>query len=144
MKFRRALKLLRLFLSAQAARNVAERSRFGIHRRRWGGAPVLCDGCAIDGGVLRFLLGRGRCSQLVLACFQLGAIFSSEDLIALQVVGRINVSGFFLLVLFAGAFLASSFGNTSIILSLDLILGLSLVLSWLRLCVANGGARKGK
>ena len=142
MKVRGALNLLRLFLPVQAARNVAERGVFRIHRRRRG-AGVLCDGCAIDGGVLPFLLSRGRCSQLVLACFQLGAIFWSEDLTALQVVGRVNVFGFFLLVLFAGAFLASSFGNSSIILSLDLILGLSLVLSWLRLSVANV-ARKGK
>src|SRR5437588_12679470 len=119
MKVRGALNLLRLFLPVQAARNVAERGVFRIHRRR-GGAGVLCDGCAIDGGVLPFLLSRGRCSQLVLACFQFGAIFASEDLSALQVVGRVNVFGFSLLCWFAGASPAISSGYSSIILSLHL------------------------
>jgi len=42
--------------------------------------------------------------------------------IALQVIGGVNVPGFLLLILFAGAFLTSGFCNTLIFLVLSLIL----------------------
>ena len=136
MKFRGALKLLRFFLSTQAARNVTKRSVFGIGRGR-SGAGALGDGRPID-RARRLLPPGGRRRGLVFARFQLGAIFWYKDLTALQVFGRVNMFVFFPPGLFAGAFLTSCFGNT-FLLSLDLVLSLVL-----RLSVANSSARKGK
>jgi hypothetical protein len=103
---------------------------------------ALRDRRAVD-SVLRFLWG-GRRRVLILACFQHGAIFSRKDVLALQIFCRVNMLGFSALALFAGAFLTSDLGNILVFLSLDLVLRLSLILSWLRLSMAKGGARKGE
>jgi hypothetical protein len=59
--------------------------------------------------------------------------------VALEVFGRINVFGFFLLRLYAGAFLTGGFRHALIFLVLSLVL--SLVLGTAR---GSSGNRKGK
>src|SRR5215831_6468741 len=66
-------------------------------------------------------------------------IFGREDVVALQVIGGINVLGFFLLTFFAGAFLTGGFRNALIFLVLGLVLSLILSVAW-----GSAEDRKGK
>lgn len=77
-------------------------------------------------GVLRLLCAGWNGGLLILARFQLGAIFWRKDLFAFQVVSSVNVPGFFLLSFFAGAFLTSGFRDVLIFLALSLVLRLVL------------------
>jgi hypothetical protein len=115
MKFGGALKFFGFLLFAQTARDVAERC---VCRKR-GGIRVTRDGRAVH-GVLRLLRGGWR-RELVFARFQLGAIFRRKDVFTLQVFRCVHVLGFFLLALFAGTLLASSFGNVLVFLILVLL-----------------------
>lgn len=71
-------------------------------------------------GVLR-LLCISWSGWLILAHFQLSAIFRREDVFALQVFRGVNVLGFFLLAFFAGAFLTGRFRNILVFLILLLL-----------------------
>jgi len=136
LKFNGALKLLRLVFFPETARDVAERNVFGsrwrrcgINRRGGGAVNVLRYGRTGD-RVLWLLRVGWRGWLLILACFQLSAIFRRKDLVVLQVIGGVNVLIFFLMAFFAGAFLTSGFGHTLIFLVLGLVLSLVLSAAW--------------
>lgn len=63
---------------------------------------------------------------LILARLQLCAIFRRKDVVALQVIGGVNVFGLFLPIFFACAFLARGVCNVLIFLVRSLILSLVL------------------
>ena len=52
---------------------------------------------------------------MILLGVELRLIFFREDVVALQILGGINMLGFFLLRLLAGAFLTSGFGDILIL-----------------------------
>jgi hypothetical protein len=89
------VKFLGIFLAAEMARDIAERSTSG---KRFG----------VD-GVRRFFIG-GR-SLLIFLGFDLRAIFRSENFRALQIFFGVNVLGFFLLGFLTGVFLFGGVGN---------------------------------
>jgi hypothetical protein len=121
MEFGGALESLREFELAETAGDVAERR---------GGRKRLCagiwndgksDGLTVKGEDVDWRLDGGVCglprvvggggSGLIFLGFELGAIFRSEDLGALEIFFGVNVLGFFLLRLFASAFLLGRFGD---------------------------------
>ena len=108
MKLGGPLKFLRLFLSAQTASDVAE----WCVCRKWLGVGVTRDGRAVN-GVLRFL--RAGRSGLVFARFHLCAIFKREDVLALQILGGVNVPRPFLLALLTRPFLTGGFSNVLVL-----------------------------
>ena len=122
--------MLRLFFSAQAPRDVAQRNPGGRGRRC--GLGVLCDGR--PDAALRKLWRAGRSRRLLaFARFALGAVLWGKNALALQVFGGVNVPDFFLLVLLACAFLTRGLCDAGVLvwrLALDLVLALlSLLLS---------------
>ena len=83
---------------------------------------------------------------LVFARFQLCAIFRRKDVVAPQVIGGVNVFGFFLLAFFADAFLTGGICNALVFLVFFLTLGLILspVLLTLGEARSGPGNREGK
>lgn len=146
MKFRGALKLLRLFFFPEAASDVAERNVRGICRwrrgvgvsRNGGAVYVLRDG-RTGHGVLWLLCVGWIVWLLILARFQLSAVFRRKDVFTLQVFRGVNVLGLFLLSFFASAFLTGGVRNTLIFLVLSLVWRLVLSAAW-----GNTGNRRGK
>jgi len=153
MKFRGALKLLRLLFFPETASDVAERNVFGSRLRRWGinsrrgGGDLYVWRYGRAGDGLLWLLSVGWSDRLlILARFQLSAIFRRKDVVALQVFSGVNVFGFFLLAFFAGAFVTSGVCNALVFLILCLTLGLILspVLLILGEARSGPGDREGK
>src|SRR5438034_10966619 len=101
---------------------------------------VLCDGCAARTVLQLCWAGRGS-RLLIFAGFELGVIFRRKNLLTLQLFAGVNVPGFFLLVLPAGAFLPCDFRN-ALLLVLRVGLLLILVLLCLLLGVALHGGRQ--
>ena len=107
MELRGALKFLGFFLSLQTTGDVAER----------------CVGGKCFGGDRILWFRRADRSGLIFPGFDLRAIFWRKDVVAVQIFGGVNVFGFFLLVflflslvfVFAGAFLASGFGDVLVL-----------------------------
>jgi len=133
MKFRGALKLLRLLFFPQAAGDVAERNVRGISRRcrgisarRYRGAVYVLRGGRTGYGALCLLRVGWSGLLLVFARFQLRAIFRRKDVLALQVFRDVNMPGFFLQAFFARAFLTRSFRNVLLFVVLGLVLRLIL------------------
>ena len=91
----RTVKFLRIFLAADLARDIAQRS---VGRR---GFDV--------NSILRFYIVR-RC-RLIFLGFDLLEIFRYKNLRALQIFIGVNVLGLFLLCFFAGAFLSGGIGD---------------------------------
>jgi len=95
MELRGPLESLRLFLFAETASDVTERS---IGRKR------LC----VD-SILGFFCSRRN--RRIFLGFHLSAILRRQNLIPLQILFGVNVFGFLLLAFFLGAFLSSRFGD---------------------------------
>jgi hypothetical protein len=76
---------------------------------------------------------------LILTRFQLRAIFWCKDVVALQVIGGVNVFGFFMLAFFAGAFPTGGICNALVFLVFILTLGLILSPVLLTLGEARSG-----
>jgi hypothetical protein len=153
MKFRGALKLLRLLFFPETASDVAERNVFGSRRKRCGinsrrgGGDLYVWRYGRAGDRLLRLPSVGWSDRLlILARFQLSAIFRRKDVVALQVFSGVNVFGFFMLAFLAGAFLTGGVCNALAFLIFFQTLGLILspVLLTLGEARSRPGNREGK
>lgn len=103
---------------------------------------VLCDRCAADAVFQLWWAGRS-CRLLAFAHFELGAILRGKNALAVYVLGGVDLSGFFLLVLLACAFLARGFRNAGVpVRRLALVLALLTLLLSTALPSACKGERK--